>query len=247
MDDETPLAASRRTLLAGMALWAAAPMLPARAKAGSNMMRHVVLLGDSIFDNKRYVGDDDVIDQLKTDLPTGWAASSNAIDGSTTLDIASQVKRLPPDATNLVVSVGGNDALRHKNLLDETASSVAEVLYKLGQIRNEFRTNYRTMLDGVTATNLPVAVCTIYEARYRDPNTHLIAATGLSVFNDIITREAFARGIPLIDLRLIITEDDDYANDVEPSVNGGAKIAKAIATLVAAGDFKQAQSVVFAG
>jgi hypothetical protein len=143
--------------------------------------------------------------------------------------------------------VGGNDALRHKNLLDETASSVAEVLYKLGQIRNEVRTNYRTMLDGVTATKLPVAVCTIYEARYRDPNTHLIAATGLSVFNDIITREAFARGIPLIDLRLIITEDDDYANDVEPSVNGGAKIAKAIATLVAAGDFKQAQSVVFAG
>jgi hypothetical protein len=31
----------------------------------------------------------DVIDQLKANVPTGWAASSNAIDGSTTLDIES--------------------------------------------------------------------------------------------------------------------------------------------------------------
>jgi hypothetical protein len=245
MDDETPPATSRRTLLAGMAFLAAAP---ARATAGGGMMGHVVLLGDSIFDNKRYVGDGpDVIDQLKADLPPGWTASSNAIDGSTSLDIASQLERLPADATNLVVSVGGNDALKHKELLDETASSVAEVLYKLGQIRNEFRTNYRSMLEGVMARKLPAAVCTIYEANYRDPDTHLIAATGLSVFNDIITREAFARGIPLIDLRLIVTESADYAHDVEPSVKGGAKITKAIATLISADDVTQKRSVVFAG
>ena len=73
------------------------------------------------------------------------------------------------------------------------------------------------------------------------------SATGLSVFNDIITREAFARGLPLIDLRLVVTADEDYANDVEPSVKGGAKIAKVIATLVTTDDFTQKRSVVFAG
>ena len=67
------------------------------------------------------------------------------------------------------------------------------------------------------------------------------------MFNDIITREAFAGGLPLIDLRLIISEDDDYANDVEPSSKGGAKIARAIADLVTTDDFKQKRSVVFAG
>jgi hypothetical protein len=67
------------------------------------------------------------------------------------------------------------------------------------------------------------------------------------VFNDIITREAFGRGLPLIDLRLIVTKDDDYANDVEPSSKGGAKIARAIADLVTTDDFKQVRSVVFAG
>lgn len=247
MDDETPHATSRRTLLAGMALMAAASALSPRAKAGGDM-KHVVLLGDSIFDNKRYVGEEpDVIDQLKADLPAGWTASLNALDGSTTFDIAGQLKRLPPDATHLVVSVGGNDALKHKDLLDEKASSVAEVLDKLGEIRAEFQANYRAMLDGLLAVKLPAAVCTIYEARYKNPDTHRIAATGLSVFNDIITREAFARGLPLIDLRIIITADDDYANDVEPSSKGGAKIARAIADLVNTDDFKQERSVVFAG
>ncbi len=67
------------------------------------------------------------------------------------------------------------------------------------------------------------------------------------MFNDIITREAFARALPLIDLRLIIDEDADYANDVEPSSTGGAKIAKVIATLVTTADFTQTRSVVFAG
>jgi lysophospholipase L1-like esterase len=247
MTDETPHATSRRTLLAGMAFMAAAGALSSRAKAGGDM-KHVILLGDSIFDNKRYVGEEpDVIDQLKADLPAGWTASLNALDGSTTVDMAGQLKRLPPDATHLVVSVGGNDALKHKDLLDEKASSVAGVLDKLGKIRGEFQANYRAMLDGLLAVKLPAAVCTIYEAHYKDPDTHRIAATGLSVFNDIITREAFARGLPLIDLRLIITEDGDYANDVEPSSKGGAKIARAIADLVTTDDFKQERSVVFAG
>jgi hypothetical protein len=67
------------------------------------------------------------------------------------------------------------------------------------------------------------------------------------VFNDIITREAFARGLPLIDLRLIVDDDADYANDVEPSSIGGGKIARVIASLVTTADVTQKRSVVFAG
>ena len=52
------------------------------------------------------------------------------------------------------------------------------------------------------------------------------------VFNDCITREAFARGLSLIDPRLICDGDEDFANPIEPSVRGGAKIASAIAALV---------------
>ena len=209
-------------------------------------MKNVVLLGDSIFDNKSYVGSGpDVVDQLKGDLPSGWTATLAARDGSTTADIKSQLKTMPQDATHLVVSVGGNNALEEKKLIEESASSVAEVLDKLAKIKQAFAKDYRAMLDGVLAQKLPAAVCTIYEARYQDPTTRKVAGAGLTVFNDVIMREAFARGVPVIDLRLVFDEDSDYANDIEPSVKGGAKIAKVIATLVTTHDFTRRRSEVY--
>jgi hypothetical protein len=244
MTDDTPRP-DRRTLMAGMALLAAARAWPARAE-GNPAMKNVVLLGDSIFDNKSYVGSGpDVIDQLKGDLPAGWTATLAARDGSTTADIKSQLKTMPQDATHLVVSAGGNNALEEKKLIEESASSVAEVLDKLAKIKASFAKDYRAMLDGVLARKLPAAVCTIYEARYQDPTTRKVAGAGLTVFNDVIMREAFARGVPVIDLRLVFDEDSDYANDIEPSVKGGAKIAKVIATLVTTHDFTRRRSEVY--
>ncbi len=244
MTDETPRP-DRRTLLAGIALLATAKTLPARAE-GSSTMNNVVLLGDSIFDNKAYVGSGpDVIAQLKGDLPPGWTTTLAARDGSTSADIAGQLKAMPANATHLVVSAGGNDALQEKALIEESARSVAEVLDKLAKIKAAFAKSYAAMLDGVLARKLPTAVCTIYEARYPDPTTRKIAAVGLSVFNDVITRAAFARGLPVIDLRLIIDADSDYANDIEPSVAGGAKIARVVATLVTSHDFTRRRSEVY--
>jgi hypothetical protein len=52
-----------------------------------------------------------------------------------------------------------------------------------------------------------------------------VIKSALALFNDRITRAAFSRGLPLIDLRLICNEEGDYANPIEPSVQGGAKIA----------------------
>ncbi len=245
MNDAPPPTTTRRTMLAGMALMASASALPARAEPSQAM--NVVLLGDSIFDNKAYVGDGpDVIAQLGAALPSGWSATLAARDGSTTLDIAGQLAAMPKDATHLVVSVGGNNALQEKGLIEEKAHSVAEVLDKLAKIKFAFSKSYAAMLDGVLARRLPTAVCTIYEAHYSDPTTRAIAATGLSVFNDTILREAFARALPVIDFRLIVNEDADYANDIEPSVAGGAKIARAIATLLTTADFKQPRSVIYA-
>jgi hypothetical protein len=96
----------------------------------------------------------------------------------------------------------------------------------------QFAQEYAAMLNGVLGRGLPTAVCTIYEPRFPDLRQRRLAATGLTVFNDCITREAFAHGLSLIDLRLICDRDEDFANPIEPSVRGGAKIAAAIAALV---------------
>ena len=77
-----------------MALIAGALALPARA--GESQAMNVVLLGNSIFDNKAYVGaGPDVIAQLGAMLPAGSTATLAARDGSTTSDIAGQLGTVP--------------------------------------------------------------------------------------------------------------------------------------------------------
>lgn len=190
---------------------------------------HVVLLGDSILDNGAYVpGEPDVVAQLRTLLPAGWSATLLAIDGDVTSGVARQLRGLPAGATHLVVSVGGNDALGVAHLLQTPVSSVAEGLALLGTAWRDFTAAYDAMLDAVTATGLPTAVCTIYDTRLEVPGSHVIAG-GLALFNDRITRAAFGRRLGVLDLRLVGTDDTDYANLIEPSARGGAKIARAVA------------------
>lgn len=210
-------------------------------------MPHVVLLGDSIFDNAAYVdGGPDVITQLRRLLPAGWHATLCALDGATISDVAGQLERVPPDATHLVLSAGGNDALAHVDILDRPARSSAEVLALLADTAGSFETRYRRMLRAVLALGLPVTVCTIYNGRLPDPVTQRLATTALAVFNDAILRSAFEAGVPVIELRLICTEPDDYANPIEPSVGGGAKIAKAIAGALCRRSPNDPRSEVFA-
>src|SRR5580658_10352230 len=88
------------------------------------IMGHIVLLGDSIFDNARYVPDrPPVIEQLRRGLPPGWKATLLAVDGDVTADVAGQMASLPGDATHLFVSVGGNDALGQIPVLQETVGT----------------------------------------------------------------------------------------------------------------------------
>jgi hypothetical protein len=139
--------------------------------------------------------------------------------------------RLPLYASHLVVSVGGNDALGHAGVLEAKAQSVAEAVDRLATVREQFGRDYEAMLDRVLEHRLPTAVCTIYDSRIPEPRGRLVV-TALCLLNDCITPAAFARGLPLIDLRLICDQDEDYANPIEPSVRGGKKIAAAIAGLM---------------
>lgn len=147
-------------------------------------MAHVVLLGDSIFDNAAYVPDGPVVrDQLSAILPAEWSASLLAVDGDVTADVERQLERVPADATHLVVSCGGNDALVHNlPLLSEGAGSIAEVLDRFAGIRAEFCQKYRYMLKRVVATNLNVTVCTVYDCI---PNLAPSAHPALSMFNEV--------------------------------------------------------------
>ncbi len=203
-------------------------------------------MGDSIFDNAAYVAwrAPDVIRQVRQCLPHGSKATLKAVDGSMVEDVRGQLRRLPSDATHLIVSAGGNDALSSSDVLYAPVRSTAEALSGLADIAGEFERRYQRMLTEVLAHELPTAICTVYYPRFPDAALQRVAVTGLTVFNDCIIRAAFIHGIPLLDLRFICTEEGDYANPIEPSAQGGAKIAEAIVRLLEHG-FASGRTEVF--
>ena len=200
-------------------------------------MPHIILLGDSIFDNGKYTaGGPAIIDQVRQALPNGWKATLLAVDGDTSAEVPDQLKRLPADATHLVLSVGGNDALGCIAALDAPARSVKDALSVLTRMRTEFQTSYRTTIAALLALNMPLTACTIYDSV---PGMPAELGTALALFNDVILREAIRHGLPVLDLRMICTDRGDYsvASPIEPSSQGGAKLATALVTAVTHHDF----------
>ena len=194
--------------------------------------RHVALLGDSIFDNGVYVpGCPDVATQVRALLPQDWHVSLLAVDGAVVDSVENQLSRLTRDTSHIVISAGGNDALGASGILSLRSDTVADALGRLAALRDAFDSSYNRMLSAVLERGVPTAVCTIYDSNYPEPERKIIVAA-LTLFNDVITRAAFSRGLPLIDLRLICNDPADYANPIEPSARGGRKIASAIAALV---------------
>jgi GDSL-like lipase/acylhydrolase family protein len=208
-------------------------------------MPHLVLLGDSIFDNLTYTaGGPDVISQVRGLLPAGWQASLLAVDGATTDDVPSQLVRLPRDASHLVLSAGGNDALLSSGLLDGTVHHVAQAVDSLADLSQEFEKRYRHAVAACLQPKLPLILCTIYNGNFPDANFQRLASTALMVFNDAILRVGIEFGLTMIDLRFVCSSPEDYANPIEPSSVGGAKIARCIVSLVSASQRESGARIV---
>lgn len=214
--------------------------MPAVAPVG-----HIVLLGDSVFDNRAYVPREPaVVDQLKAALPCGWQATLLAVDGSVTAEVRDQLVRLPDSATHLFVSAGGNDALNESDVLTKNVRTVSEGAGLLAAVRARFQSDYEQMLRAVLNVRKPAAVCTIYDSipGLGDPER-----AAVSMFNDVILRSAFAVGVSVIDLRLVCDKPDDYSavSPIEPSARGGAKIAAIIAEVALKDNFSSGHTVVY--
>lgn len=196
-------------------------------------MPHLILLGDSILDNASYTeGGPAVITHVQEKIPEGWQATLLAVDGSTTEHIADQVRRLPSSASHLLLSVGGNDALLKAEVLDAPVDSSGEALLLLYDVAREFEASYRMAVKACLNLDLPFVVCTIYHGNFPDPSYQRRVIVALALFNDVIIRVATENRLKVIDLRLVCSEPEDYANPIEPSASGGAKIAQAIVMAV---------------
>ncbi|WP_442511724.1 SGNH/GDSL hydrolase family protein [Novipirellula sp. SH528] len=194
-----------------------------------NIDKHIVLLGDSIFDNKIYVPNgNSVHEHLLASLSSPNTASLVAVDGAVVGSVLRQIERIPDGATHLVLSVGGNDALYlQSSVMGESSDSVHSSLGKMKAALQIFDREYEQVISRLRCFNMPLTICTIYDCV---PGLDDASLAGLAIINDIITRTAFKNSLGLIDLRLLCNEPGDYSaiSPIEPSHEGGAKIVTAI-------------------
>jgi hypothetical protein len=196
----------------------------------------ITLLGDSVFDNASYVpGELSVSELLQSNFDDKTThVELLATDGAVTGDVLNfQLPRLSDNSGLIVLSTGGNDALQNVEILyDEINSTVSETLSFFHGIRENFRQDYEALLDKLMEHSRPTVVCTIYNPDFSSDNTvahlQIPAEAALSIFNDVIVHEALKRSLDIIDLREICNDRADFTNLIEPSSEGGEKIASCI-------------------
>ena len=199
-------------------------------------MQNIVLIGDSIIDNDVYVasGEKPVTEHLKDLLPD-WNIEKRALDGAVCSHVInSQFNDSVPNNALVVVSIGGNDALRYQSLLMDSASmTFGEAMIRFREIREEFRSEYERVLDLAVAAAERVLPFTIYNPRFNmdglSDDIQFSAEGALSAFNDVILSAGLLHKARVLDLRIICDSDSDFANAIEPSGAGGQKIAEAVA------------------
>lgn len=185
----------------------------------------VSLLGDSIFDSRRHMqGRPDMAERVRSRLrecPVDLLAAS----GSRLSAMAGQTARLTPGATHAVASIGGNDLLDIGMKLHASRAGLTAAVSHL----HDFQRRYGSFCDGLRATGLRSAVCTIYTPPLRDPFLQMVGTAAIQMANAAIAEEARRHGLAIIDLGRVCHRAEDFIDPIHPSDAGADKIAAAIA------------------
>ena len=130
----------------------------------STKKHYVSLLGDSIIDNKVYVGQGElsVTEHLKHNSSSNFTMI--AVDGDTTEDVLdNQLDNLKEPVSHIVLSIGGNDLLQNLHLLQDETSGMKFALEKCSELIGEIQENYIKILERLLQYDAKVLLCTVYE------------------------------------------------------------------------------------
>ena len=214
--------------------------------------RHIALLGDSTIDNGNWVepGQPCVTDQISK--LSGFKTTCAAKDGALMAAIADQALAVPSSATHVVVSVGGNNGISAVNLLKQPVANAEEAILRLHKFAVSFEAELEQTIQNLVeqiGSGMPLVVCSVYNPCFGplgvttvDQNTANVCVTLLS---DACLRVATRFGLPVIDLRRVLTSAGDFANPIEPSAAGGQKMAEVIVSVVKTHPFNLGHTVVY--
>lgn len=210
-------------------------------------MPTIVLLGDSSFNNVKYVpAGSSILELLRPRLPEGVKAVSRALEGNTILDVISQAGKLPSEASHLFVSVGMADAMKHEGIYFRKKVNAIAVFEQLYLIREGFRDKYQAMVRKLLSLRLSLTIATLYTPNPSHQDMRQALSAGMAVFNDAILDAAREHGLPVLDMQALVRAPADYADPMHPSAEAGQRIAECIAAIASGHDFAAGRTVLHA-
>jgi hypothetical protein len=175
--------------------------------------KQIVLLGDSILNNKKYVyANESVEDYLKQTYPN---LNNLATDGAKINDLHDQLNKLNTinisKDSSLIISIGGND------LLDTQNTQTLFKQYK--QLLSNILTDYPYI--HIYLLNIYYPPCCRFKRYYNV----------ITQWNNLLS-SLKSSNIKIILISEILTEKDDFVFEIEPSNKGGKKLANKIIEII---------------
>ena len=214
--------------------------------------RHILILGDSVFDNLEYIGKHEKDGQARMlDALPNYHQTFLAVDGHITKDVIDVQTKYIKDAvlhngpiTDLVMSIGGNNLLKEASLLGVKTKDAMGGLSLFRTRQEQFSKDYSKMLLSIKPHiefETRWHILGIYYPCYSAPqdfptrrfptDMHFQNASrlGVDLFNSVIKQQIDDKDY--IDLNHLFHYGDNkryYANPIEPSSEGSRVIAEVI-------------------
>lgn len=187
-------------------------------REGLTNNNNIILLGDSILNNSNYVLEGkSVFDNLKTKTNSVYNFSK---DGATINDLYGQLDKVPLDfnksETYVFISAGGND-----------------ILNKRGQLSSsEIRRLFDSYMNFIRALRVKLGSVKINILNLYLPSNprYQVYKTSIEEWNRLLKEYSNRVGemYNVVDLYLLLTSNDDFVYDIEPSESASVKIANSI-------------------
>lgn len=204
------------------------PSLHGDPDGAPSQVRHIVLFGDAMGDLQRVQqerGPGGLEGRLMPNDPDPWKLTLLSADRVVR---RSPTTEIPSDATHIVISIEGNRAIKNSGLLEGAPESYEEALSRLSYAADEFDREIRSLIEAAKASGLPAVICIMFPPHYAEPVHQRAATTALAIFNDRIIQRAVEAQMPMVDLRGVCREVDDYANESQLSGTGLRKASALI-------------------
>jgi lysophospholipase L1-like esterase len=194
----------------------------------SNKNKNIVLIGDSILNNSVYVfKNESVPDLINNKMNSDQIFYNFAKDGATIQDCINHLVNVPQDKihslesdTNIFVSAGGNDILNSRDTTNINVNALFDKYVEL--ISAVKKTFYKNENENI---NINIVVLNLY---YPFNPSYKIFHPFIKQWNNLLEANQKKLGYQLLKIDSIIVDPNDVIYDVEPSFQGGNKIAEQI-------------------